>query len=460
MAPDGPPPRPDARQPRQTSSPGARAPGSRTSTAQGCSTAWPACAEQQPRPGHTERGARRHRRLQLDGLPLFNTFRGTTHPRAIKLSAQPVALLRRRTALAAVMFSNGGSDSVEAALQALTTVPQAARREGPAQVHRPAPGYLRRAAPAGSGERQHQLPPGFEPLLRALTHRFALALPQRLHQAKRKLGRIVAQRLDREIVLGATTRSRPFIAEPIRGAGGLILPPANYCPLVARRVRQARRAADRRAGWSPASAAAASFSATRLWGVQADLWCLAGHLQRLRATGRHHRRPPRWQRSSTTTAPAPARSRTGYTYSAHPVAAARRLATLKVLVDGHPRQRNAGRPGAFQLRLRALMQRHDFVGDVRGRGLMLEHRDGSRPGAAHALAANERHPRRVARDLTTRPDGARLRAQRSLILSPPLAITTAELDFLYDTPPGAAFDAGGRRERRRPSNVLLWGRRR
>jgi len=44
---------------------------------------------------------------QLDELPFFNTFAGTTHPRAIELSAALVALMRP-DGVAAVMFGNGG----------------------------------------------------------------------------------------------------------------------------------------------------------------------------------------------------------------------------------------------------------------------------------------------------------------------------------------------------------------
>ena len=53
---------------------------------------------------------------QLDELPFYNVFRGTTHPRAIELSERVVKLMEP-DGVAAVFFSNGGSDAVEGALK-------------------------------------------------------------------------------------------------------------------------------------------------------------------------------------------------------------------------------------------------------------------------------------------------------------------------------------------------------
>ena len=66
--------------------------------------------------GHSCRPVRDAIVAQLDELPFFNTFRGTTHPRAIELSARVVDMMAP-DGVAAVMFSNGGSDAVEGALK-------------------------------------------------------------------------------------------------------------------------------------------------------------------------------------------------------------------------------------------------------------------------------------------------------------------------------------------------------
>ena len=48
--------------------------------------------------GHSCKPVRDAIVAQLDELPFFNTFRGTTHPRAIELSERLVELMRRPTA--------------------------------------------------------------------------------------------------------------------------------------------------------------------------------------------------------------------------------------------------------------------------------------------------------------------------------------------------------------------------
>ena len=65
-----------------------------------------------------------------------------------------------------------------------------------------------------------------------------------------------------------------FIAEPVQGAGGVIVPPANYWPLV-------RALCDKYGIWLIADEVVTGFGrtgqmfGTRLWGVNADIWCLA-----------------------------------------------------------------------------------------------------------------------------------------------------------------------------------------
>ncbi len=65
-----------------------------------------------------------------------------------------------------------------------------------------------------------------------------------------------------------------FIAEPVQGAGGVIVPPPNYWPLV-------RKICDRYGVLLIADEVVTGFGrtgrwfGTRLWGVNADIWCLA-----------------------------------------------------------------------------------------------------------------------------------------------------------------------------------------
>ena len=66
--------------------------------------------------GHSNKVVRDAIVKQLDELPFYNVFRGTTHPRAIELSKKLVEMMAPE-GVSAVTFSNGGSDAVEGALK-------------------------------------------------------------------------------------------------------------------------------------------------------------------------------------------------------------------------------------------------------------------------------------------------------------------------------------------------------
>ena len=90
----------------------------------------------------------------------------------------------------------------------------------------------------------------------------------------KQLAEICAQQLEREIVFQGPDTVAAFIAEPVQGAGGVIVPPANYWPLL-------REICDRHGVLLIADEVVTGFGrtgsmfGTRLWGVKADLWCLA-----------------------------------------------------------------------------------------------------------------------------------------------------------------------------------------
>jgi putrescine aminotransferase len=141
-----------------------------------------------------------------------------------------------------------------------------------------------------------------------------------------------------------------FIAEPIQGAGGVIVPPANYWPLV-------REVCDRHGVLLIADEVVTGFGragamfGTRLWNVKADLWCLAKGISSgyvpLGATAIGRRVAEVFDADTTGAAVSH-----GYTYSAHPVAAAAALATLDVLEEQDV-PGNAARVGAhLQARMR------------------------------------------------------------------------------------------------------------
>jgi len=392
--------------------------------------------------GHSCREVRDAIVAQLDELPFFNTFRGTTHPRAIELSRALVDLMRP-DGVAAVMFSNGGSDAVESALKIARQYHKLRGDKDRSKFVALKQGYhgVHFGGTSLNGNTHFRRP--YEPLLPGCFHVDSPWLYRNPWtratgaEAEAEVGRQAAAALEREIVFQGPDTVAAFIAEPIQGAGGVIVPPPNFWPLV-------REICDRHGVLLIADEVVTGFGrsgqmfGTRTWGVNADLWCLAkgissGYIP-LGATAIGRRVAQVFDADES----GAAQVAHGYTYSAHPVAAAAALATLRLLeerdVPGH-----VARVGPlFQQRLRALVQRHAFIGDVRGHGLMLGIEMVADPASRAPLPKTSDLPARVARAAYRR--GLMVRVSGSImILSPPLVISETELEFLCDTLE-AAFD--------------------
>jgi adenosylmethionine-8-amino-7-oxononanoate aminotransferase len=388
--------------------------------------------------GHSCRPVRDAIVAQLDELPFFNTFRGTTHPRAIELSARVVDMMAP-DGVAAVMFSNGGSDAVEGALKIARQFHKLRGQKDRSKFIALKQGYHGVHFGGMSVNGNTNFRRAYEPLLPGCFHLdspWAYRNPWGLEGEA--LGHAVAQALERELVFQGPDTVAAFIAEPVQGAGGVIVPPANFWPLV-------REVCTRHGVLLIADEVVTGFGrtgqmfGTRTWGVQADLWCLAKGISSgyvpLGATAISRHVAEVFDADTT----GAGQVTHGYTYSAHPVAAAAALATLDVLErDDIPAQvREVSEP--FQSRLRGLVERSPFVGDVRGIGLMVGIEMVADKATKAPLPKTSDLPARVAREayrrgLMTRVSGS------NMILSPPLVISAQEVDFLCTTLE-AAFDA-------------------
>jgi len=393
--------------------------------------------------GHSCKPVRDAIVAQLDELPFFNTFRGTTHPRAIELSTQLVELMRP-DGVAAVMFSNGGSDAVESALKLARQYHKLRGDKDRSKFIALRQGYHGVHFGGMSVNGNTNFRRAYEPLLPGCFHIDSPWLYRNAYtQDEAELGQIVAAQLEREIVFQGPDTVAAFIAEPIQGAGGVIVPPANFWPLV-------RAVCDKHGVLLIADEVVTGFGrggamfGTRLWGVNADLWCLAKGISSgyvpLGATAIGQKVVDVFDHDSS----GAGQIAHGYTYSAHPVAAAAAIATLKILVEQDiPAQ--VARVGApFQRRLRGLVQRHAFVGDVRGLGLMLGIEMVADQTTRAPLPRTSEIPALVARAAYRRGLMVRVSGP-NLILSPPLVITPAELEYLCDTLEAAFDEVAGTR---------------
>ncbi|MBO0685621.1 MAG: aspartate aminotransferase family protein, partial [Candidatus Dormibacteraeota bacterium] len=178
-------------------------------------------------------------------------------------------------------------------------------------------------------------------------------------------GAAYARKLEEVVLEAGPETVAAVVAEPVQGAGGLIVPPADYLPLV-------REVCDRHGLLLIADEVITGFGRTgrwfglEHWQVRPDLMIFAkgitsGYLplSGVMLSGDVHR----------TLAGLGAYLPHGFTYSGHPVACAVALRNLQVLEEEGLVARAAAMGERLQQRLAGLRS-HALVGDVRGLGLL------------------------------------------------------------------------------------------
>jgi putrescine---pyruvate transaminase len=380
--------------------------------------------------GHSNAAVKAAMVAQLDELPFFNTFRGTTHPRAIELSTALVKLMQP-DGVAAVTFSNGGSDAVETALKIARQFWKLKGQGEKTKFISLKQGYHGVHIGGASVNGNSNFRRAYEPLLPGCFHLDApWTYRNPFTEDPQRLAEQCAAQLEREILFQGADTVAAFIAEPVLGAGGVIVPPAAYWPLI-------RAVCDKHKVLLIADEVVTGFGrtgalfGTRLWGVKADLWCLAkgitsGYIP-MGATAIGRTVAEAFLNDTT----GQAALAHGYTYSAHPVAAAAAIATLGEL-DRLQVVANAATQGAvMQARLKGLEQ-YPFVGEVRGQGLMLCVDMVADKASRTPLPKSSPIPTAIAK--TAYQLGLMLRLSgNNIILSPPLVISASELDCLCST---------------------------
>ena len=306
---------------------------------------------------------------QLGKLAYYSTFGKTSNGPAIELSVRLADLLRPE-GMTKVLYSTSGSDAVETALklarQYQVLIGQPRRTKFFSLKH----GYhgVNFGGLSVSGNPiYHEV---FEPLLSGcyqVESPFLYRNPWT--DDPDELAQICAQQLEREITYQGAQTVAAVIAEPVQGAGGVIVPPAAYWPLL-------REICDRHQVLLIADEIVTGFGRTgqmfgsRLWGVKPDIMCFAKGINAgyvpLGATMISDKVFSAWKDSAQS---APLMH--GYTYSGHPLACAAANAVLELVVREQLPENAAARGSELLDKLRNLAAASKIIGDVRGRGLMI-----------------------------------------------------------------------------------------
>lgn len=365
---------------------------------------------------------------QLDRLPYYSIFRGTSNDCVIEL-AEELRSFFTPDGLTRAFFTSGGSDSVETALRLARQYHKIRGEAGRVKFLSLKKGYHGTHIGGASVNGNANFRTQYEPLLPGC-HHIPAPYPYRNpfnETDPAKLAQLCLSALEDEIAFQGAGTIAAFIMEPILGAGGVIVPHASFMPGLAEICRkngilliadEVITAFGRTGAWS----------GSRLWGVQPDFMCTAkaitngyfpfGAVMIAEAVAEV------FERNET----GRAAIGHGYTYSGHPVGAAAALACLAETQRLNVAQNAAARGAQLHAGLLALAERHSAIGDVRGgHGLMCALELVS--DRATKAAPEKSVPGRVQK--VAYEAGAMVRVSGpNIILSPPLVLEAGDVDVI------------------------------
>ena len=372
---------------------------------------------------------------QLDRLPYYSIFRGTTNDAAIELSW----MLRQFFAedgMGRAFYTSGGGDSVEIALRLARQYHKVRGEAGRVKYLSLKKGYHGTHTLGASVNGNANFRTQYEPLMPGCYHipapytyrnPFNETDPERLAQ-------LCLAALEDEIKFQSADTIAAFIMEPVLGAGGVIPPHESFMPGV-------REICDRYGILLIADEVITGFgrtghwSGSRHWGVKPDMMTTAKAITNGYFPFGAVMISDAVAEVFETDTSGRAAIGSGYTYSGHPVGAAAAIACLKETERLQVKDNAAARGAQIFAGLQALKDKYDLIGDVRGgHGMMcamelVSDRAAKTPIGKDTIAKVQR---------TAYETGAMVRMSgNNLILSPPLILSEAEADTILQ-----ALDTG------------------
>lgn len=363
---------------------------------------------------------------QLDALPYYSTFRGTTNDAAIELSW----MLRQFFApegMARAFFTSGGSDSVEVALRLARQYHKIRGEGGRVKFLSLKKGYHGTHTLGASVNGNANFRTQYEPLMPGCYH---IPAPYTYRNPfdetdPARLAQLCLAALEDEIKFQDPSTIAAFIMEPVLGAGGVIVPHESFMPGVRALCTkygillisdEVITAFGRTGAWSGA----------RLWGVKPDLMCTAKAITNgyfpFGAVMISEAIAGAFEDDTS----GKGAIGSGYTYSGHPVGAAAAVACLKETERLNIRDNAAERGTQLFAGLQALTEKHALIGDVRGGyGLMcalelVADRDTKKPVDKATIGTV--YQKTAEAGVMVRVSGP------NIILSPPLVLDAGHVD--------------------------------
>ncbi|MBM60390.1 MAG: aspartate aminotransferase family protein [Rhodospirillaceae bacterium] len=372
---------------------------------------------------------------QLDRLPYYSIFRGTTNDAAVELSYE-LAQFFEPDGLQRAFYTSGGGDSVETALRLARQYHKIRGDAGRVKFISLKKGYHGTHMGGASVNGDAKFRTQYEPLLPGCYH---IPAPYTYRNPfdetdPARLAQLCAAALVDEIAFQGPDTIAAFIMEPVLGAGGGIPPHESFMPMM-------RDICDKHGILLIADEVITAFgrtgswSGSRHWGVKPDFACTAKAITNgyfpFGAVMMSEKIAQLFEHDET----GKAAIGHGYTYSGHPVGAAAALACLAETKRLDVPLNAAKRGTQMYEGCLRLQEKYELIGDVRGGHGLMTALELVSDRKTKSLPAK---PVPLALQAAAYENGAMVRVSGpNVILSPALVISESEVETIL-----SALDKG------------------
>ena len=371
--------------------------------------------------GHGRRELAEAARAQCETLAYMSSYSGSSNEPAIELAEHLAALTY--PSINRFFFTCGGGEATESSVKMSRAYWKLRGKPDKTKVISRIEGYHGVTLAAMSATGMSAYWPQFEPRVPGFLHipspyPYRYDAPPGVSQ-----GIAAANELERAILREGADTIAMFLAEPVQGAGGVIVPQDDYFPRI-------REICDQYDVLLVADEVITAFGRTGTlfaldhWGIEPDIVQFAkaitsGYI-------------PFGGIGINDTIAAMLDDDGGvwmhaYTYSAHPVGCAVALRNLRIIEDENLPGQCAVKGDRLIGALRTELGDHPHVGDIRGKGLMCAVELVADRSTKHSFPVDDKVGPRVLQEAIGRGLFSRVKAD-TYVLAPPAVITDDQLD--------------------------------
>jgi adenosylmethionine-8-amino-7-oxononanoate aminotransferase len=393
--------------------------------------------------GHGREELARAAAEQMKKLAYYSNYVGSSNIPAVELATRLVKLAYRN--LAAVFFTCGGAEANESAFKTARFYWKAKGKPDKVKIIARQNAYHGVTLQAMSATGMAPYWKMFEPRVPGFLH-IQAPYPYRFQGAKpgESVGQAAARELEEAILREGPDTVAAFIAEPIIGGGGVIVPPDDYFPRV-------REVCTRHKVLFIADEVITGFCRTGQWfalthwGVEPDIMSFAKAVTSgYQPLGGIVVSQDIFDAMNTV--PPESRWMHAYTYSGHPTCCAVGLANIDIMERERLWERAAAMGKRIHEGLLSLQKELAAIGDVRGgKGLLCAAELVSDRGTKAGFPPDQKVGARVRREMEKRGLVTRIRSfpvgdgtvSEQIFLAPPLVITEQQVDRTLEAVRGA-----------------------